>query len=259
MLRTADENMANAIRLIAVERGLDTARLRADRLRRRRAAARARRRRAARHERPSSSRRIPGSARRSAPRSPRRGSTACRRYFTTFGDLDLAGLAARSSGCAKPRSPSCAPASHVGETGSRSFGRHALCRPELRGRGPLPAGEFDAAGWARRCGVSATRTRSSMASRCRASRSRSSICGSTAISPEPRPRFRRRERRGDVRSRRAAPVWFDAARQPIARILSSRAALAASGRPRRAGGDRGDGFDHARLSGRRASRSRRAA
>ena len=143
----ADENMANAIRLIAVERGLDPrdfaliafggagplhARAVAERL----------------GMTTVSSRRIRASARPSARRSPRPGSTACRPSHADSDDVDLAALlepraAAARGAVAELRAQRRRSASRCPQLG-------ATCATPARttsSRCALPDGGLDAGGW----------------------------------------------------------------------------------------------------------------
>ena len=171
VLRTVDENMANAIRLIAVERGLDTrdfaliafggagplhARAVAERL---------------------------GMTTVIVPPHPGLCSAfgaaiaearvdRVQTLFTNSDSLDLAGLAEAIERLRDATSPSCARSVEVADAGDPQLGRHALCRPELRGRGPAAVRRARRAGLGRDAdGASPRPMPSSTASTCRASRS----------------------------------------------------------------------------------------
>ena len=248
---TADENMANAIRLIAVDRGLDPRELRAHRVRRRRAAARPRGRPTARHDdrpRPAASRALLRLWRRDRAR-PRVDRTQTCPRRPDADDVDLA----------RGRAPSCS-----------ADARRRAARRSVDGGDAV-------ASLARSTCATPARTTSS---RCRCRRRRVNADGWDALlerferehesqlrvlapgradgdhqsagdrvraSERPPARRTRRRRSRAPRARRATRVWFDATPRSIARSSVARPAGRAQRSPARR--DRGAGFDHARLPG----------
>ena len=249
VVRTADENMANAIRLIAVERGLDPRELRADRLRRRRPAARPRGRRAARASATVLVPPHPGlcsALRRRDRRGPRR---PCRRPTSLRSDdVDVDALAPRRAAAARGRGRRAAAQRRrrrAGRSRRSADLRYAGQNYELEV--PLPDGELDERGWA------ALLERFERDARARSTASRSPgepveliNLRVTASAAEPPPR--RADASRAARAREPARAGLVRRRRPVDCPIVPRAS-ARAGRPRSTGPAviEETGLDHARL------------
>ena len=254
---TADENMANAIRLIAVERGLDPRDFALDRLRRRRAAARPRGRRAARNRDRARSHPHPGpllGLRRRDRR--RRASTVSRPTTRAPTSLDVAGARRRRRAAAARRRRRGA-----ARAASRSSDRRSTASHRLRYAGQnyeleveMPPATLDDR-LAETAASASARARAPVRLRParRAGRAHQPA-GDRAPGPSSRCRLARPPR-APPRPAGGRPVWFDDRLAARMHGASARSSLDPRSDAGRAGGDRGGGLDHARPPGRPGSSS----
>ena len=210
-VRTADENMANAIRLIAVERGLDPrdfaliafggagplhARAVAERLG------------MTTVHRPAASRALLG-----LRRGDRRGAGRPRADASspTPTDVDVAGLAATLERLRDERGRRAAAQRRCRRAGGPQLGRHALCRPELRARGAAAGRRARR----RRLGGAAASAspadaRAPVRLRAAGRAGRADQPAGDGAQPRAAARLRRSSRGGGRPPTERAPVWFDA-------------------------------------------------